>query len=658
MIIVLGKRHGLPVLNILNDDGTLNENVACDLEGMDRLLAREAVVERLKESNLFIETQPHKLDIPVCSRTGDVIEPVVRPQWFVKCDGLARDVKELLLDGTITVCPPQQKNVWINWMDNIEDWCISRQLWWGHQAPVYRIECGTLNGKELWVAGRDESEAYKKADALLKRKGMECAFTLKRDEDVLDTWFSAGLLPISALGWPEKSLSVDTLPINSPYPLSMMETGTDILLFWVARMAMLCRHFTGTTPFKNVVFHPLVRDSLGRKMSKSLGNVIDPCHVIEGVDQSVLLEGIENSVLSKLEKRKSVADIKKEFPNGIPECGADALRFALCNSRPSENATFIRMNVADVVSARKFCAKLWNISKFCSPYVDPKSIISLKRVFESKQLRLMDKWIIEKLFHTISHCNQSFSTRNLHIGTEALYRFVWGNIADVYIEMRKPVLGENEHREHREIVSSILALCLDCSMRMFHPFMPFITEEIWQQIPHYEFESNAWTVSNGSKSIVHSDYPELYMLPSFSWTKTEDEGEALISIVSSVRSFREVFGLPPSKELVASVVCDDSRREALFNQEKDILKQRLKLSELYISNYTSSDDMYKLVIDSETSVLIPSTVLGSDADKAKCLKAVTSRHDKVRKKLENARAQYNQVAELPKVPQEMKTKFR
>lgn len=319
----LGQRHNLAFINILNDDGTLNQN-AGTFEAMKRFDARYEVIAKLKEKGLYVKWESNPMKVPFCERSNDVIEPLLKPQWWMRMESLAEAAAKVVRDGEIKIKPESAEKSYLRWLENINDWCLSRQLWWGHRAPAYFVnidgEPGENSDNERWVTGRTFGEAEEKAKARFAGKNI----TLTRDEDVLDTWFSSGLWPFSTLGWPEQTSDLENF-----YPQSILETGWDILFFWVARMVMLGLKLTGKVPFYEVYCHSLIRDSEGRKMSKSKGNVIDPLDVMKGIKLQELLDKLLVGNLEAGEVETASKYQKKSFPDGIPECGADALRFSL-----------------------------------------------------------------------------------------------------------------------------------------------------------------------------------------------------------------------------------------------------------------------------------------------------------------------------------------
>jgi valyl-tRNA synthetase len=320
------KRHGMTFINLLNDDGTFNEN-AGPFQGMKRFHARSAVVEALKERGLYVDTQEHPMELPVCSKSGDIIEIILKPQWWIDLKDASAEALRQTKTGLLNISPKSSAAEFSNWLSNPQDWCISRQLWWGHRIPAYLL---SIDGAEpdhalprSWVVGRTEEEAMTLANKIADGR----PFKLQQDEDVLDTWFSAGLWPFAIMGWPEATADLDKF-----YPTQMLETGWDILPFWVARMVLLGITLTGQMPFKEVLCHGLIRDAEGRKMSKSLGNVVDPVDLIEGIELDKLQEKLKIGNLPEQEVKRALQGQRKLFPKGIPQCGTDALRFGLCNS--------------------------------------------------------------------------------------------------------------------------------------------------------------------------------------------------------------------------------------------------------------------------------------------------------------------------------------
>ncbi|KIK77445.1 hypothetical protein PAXRUDRAFT_834980 [Paxillus rubicundulus Ve08.2h10] len=486
----VGMRHNLEFINILNDDGTLNTNAGGKFNGMKRFHARREVVKALTEAGLFVETKDNPMQIPICSKSGDVIEPVLKPQWWVNCKPLADEAVKRTRAGELKIGPAQSEADWYRWLENIQDWCISRQLWWGHRCPAYfvRIE-GTKNDiddAKNWVVGRTHKEATERATVL----AAGAKFTLEQDEDVLDTWFSSGLWPFSIMGWPDK-----TADLEHYYPASLLETGWDILFFWVARMVLLGIHLTGKVPFGEVLCHAMIRDAHGRKMSKSLGNVIDPLDVIHGLPLQDLHQKLYEGNLDDKEIAKAVAGQKKDFPKGIPECGTDGLRFALCAY--SGGGRDINLEILRVEGYRKFCNKVFNATKFAMLKFELDFVPSgIGRLTGNESL--VERWVLHKLNFTSSEVNKYLEQRNFMAATTAVYNFWLYELCDVYIEAMKPMTDPAADPKVRISAQQTLHTCLDYGLRLLHPFMPFVTEELWQRLPRRP---------NDPPSIMVSQYP-------------------------------------------------------------------------------------------------------------------------------------------------------
>ena len=487
-----GMRNKLEFVNILNDDGTLNENAGPRFSGMKRFHARVAVIDELKRLGLYVDAADNPMSLPVCSKSGDIIETVMKPQWWVSCKTLADKAIERTRAGELKVRPDQSEREWYAWLENIQDWCISRQLWWGHRAPAYFVNVkGDANQDRLsganWVVGRSREEAQKRAED--KFAGKE--FTLEQDDDVLDTWFSSGLWPWSIEGWPRQTLDLEKF-----YPSSLLETGWDILFFWVARMVMLGIYLTGKMPFSEVYCHAMIRDAHGRKMSKSLGNVIDFLDVIEGATLETLHAQLRAGNLDEREVVKAEAGQKKDFPKGIPQCGADGLRFALANY--SGGGRDINLEILRVEGYRKFCNKIWNATRF--------ALLKLEGDFNAEASEkptgretLVEKWILHKLNKAAAAVNKELTDRNFMNATNTAYAFFY-EICDVYIEAIKPITDPAAPADGRKSAQNTLYTVLDNSLRLLHPFMPFVTEELWQRLGRRP--------GDGTKSIMLARYPQ------------------------------------------------------------------------------------------------------------------------------------------------------
>ncbi|KAJ1905906.1 valine--tRNA ligase [Coemansia sp. IMI 209127] len=513
----VGKRHGLPFINILNEDGTYNEN-AGPYNGMLRFHVRKQIVEDLKEKGLYVDTTENPMQIPVCFKSGDVIEPLMKPQWWVKCKDLAEPAMQAVRDGDLEIVPSRSEKDWFKWLGDIRDWCISRQLWWGHRIPAYFVcIAGQSNDPcdaAFWVAGRDLDEATRRA----KERFPDVEFKLEQDPDVLDTWFSSGLWPFASMGWPEKTEDFEKF-----FPTTFMETGWDILFFWIARMVMLGIYLTGKSPFSKVFCHAMIRDAHGRKMSKSLGNVIDPIDVITGISLERLHAKLEDGNLDAKEFDKAKEGQKRDFPSGIPECGTDALRFSLCANSISN--TDINLDIQRVDGYRKFCNKLWNATRFAlmklgDDFAPPAE--ATPTGCES----LAEKWILHRLNVAVRNVNTALEEMNLMAATTAIYSFWLYDLCDVYIEYIKPITTPDADPATRRSAQQTLYTCLDEGLKLLHPIMPFVTEELWQRLPRRR--------SDDASSICIAPYPE--PRDDYDDSKAEADFEVAMNIAKAGRS--------------------------------------------------------------------------------------------------------------------------
>ncbi|KAF9523002.1 tRNA synthetases class I-domain-containing protein [Crepidotus variabilis] len=543
----VGKRHNLEFLNILNDDGTLNANAGEKFKGMKRFHARVEVVKALQELGLYVETKDNKMQIPICSKSGDVIEPILKPQWWVNCQPLAQEALKRTRAGELLITPKNSENEWYRWLEGIQDWCISRQLWWGHRCPAYFVR---IDGEEQdwsdgknWVVGRTTEEAEERAKAAVGGKN----FVLEQDEDVLDTWFSSGLWPFSILGWPQK-----TPDLKDFYPASILETGWDILFFWVARMVMLGTHLTGQMPFKEVYCHAMIRDAHGRKMSKSLGNVVDPLDVISGVSLEALHQKLLEGNLDEREITKAKAGQKKDFPKGIPQCGTDALRFALCAY--SGGGRDINLEILRVEGYRKFCNKIFNATKFAMLKFD-EMFVPLSDAKPTGNESLVERWVLHKLNVAAAEINTHLAERNFMAATNSIYNFWLYELCDVYIEAMKPMTDPLSPEPVRKSSQHTLFLCLDHGLRLLHPFMPFVTEELWQRLPK--------RANDMTPSIMVSSYP--IHDSALAFNEADKKFELVFSALKTGRSLAASYALQNDIQFYIQVQTQE--QEDLFSTQ-------------------------------------------------------------------------------------------
>lgn len=553
----VGKRHSLQFVNIFTDDGLLNENCGSSWEGLKRFDARQLVIDELKRKGFFMKQEDNPMIIPLCSRSGDVIEPLLKPQWWVSQKSMAKTAIDIVEKGEIRFSSSNTKNDYFRWLENIQDWCISRQLWWGHRCPVYFINVEgsedsaaiNRNDGKYWVAGRNLEEAVHKAAKKFPNK----KFSLEQDQDVLDTWFSSALWPFSTLGWPNK-----TNDMNLFYPFSMLETGWDILFFWVTRMIMLGVKLTGSIPFKEVYCHSLVRDFEGRKMSKSLGNVIDPLDIINGCTLKELHEKLQQGNLDPKKIDKMKIEQKKMYPRGIPQCGSDALRFALCAY--TTGGRDINLDISRVEGYRKFCNKIYQATKFSiqrlgDDYQPPSS------THTPASKSLVEKWILYQMNNTIAIVNDSFEKRDFLTCTSKIYE-LWYMICDVYIENFKWLANDTIMEK---AAKDTLHTLIENGLKMIHPFMPYLSEELWQRLPD-------GIGKDESSSIMKTLYPT----PSedFNYGKEAKQYDEILKIIKSMRSLLSEYNITANARFFFEIL--DDELFDIVRAEKDAILSVMK----------------------------------------------------------------------------------
>lgn len=499
-----GKRMDLEFIIVLSEDGKMAPNCG-KFAGMMRYDARIAVEEELTALGLFRGKANNSMRLGKCSRSGDIIEPMLTPQWYVNCTSMAQRSIDAVRNGDLKILPAMHEATWFRWLENIRDWCVSRQLWWGHRIPAYfarivgepRIDRNDAAHNSRWVVARTQAQALTEAAEMLHVD--EASIILEQDEDVLDTWFSSGLFPFSVFGWPD-----NTADLQAFYPTQLLETGLDILFFWVARMVMMGLHLTDKLPFTTVYLHAMVRDKYGRKMSKSLGNVIDPLEVIHGCTLEDLLKKIDEGNLPAKEIEKAKLGQSADFPEGIVECGADALRFGLLAY--TVQGRDVNLDIKRVIGYRQFCNKLWNAFRFALNYLvgfEPTATAHLE-IVGSPGVSQRDLFILSRLNLTIRECNVQLADYLFGAATSALHSFFLYDFCDVYLELVKPVLNDSseENAVRKKCAQNTLFTCLEVFLRLAHPIMPFVTEELWQRLP------GIMTVSK-TPSIMIAPYPEV-----------------------------------------------------------------------------------------------------------------------------------------------------
>ena len=535
----IGKRHDLPMINVLTVDASMNDAVPEAYRGLDRYAARKQVVADLDALDLLEKVDDHKLMVPRGDRSQAVVEPYLTDQWFVKIGPLAEPAIKAVEDGDIRFVPDNWKNTYFEWMRNIQDWCISRQIWWGHRIPAWYDEAGNI------YVGRSEDEVREK-------HGLTADLQLDQDPDVLDTWFSSALWPFSTLGWPEK-----TERLNTFYPTSVLVTGFDIIFFWVARMIMMGIKFTGKVPFHEIYIHGLVRDSSGQKMSKSKGNVLDPIDLIDGIDLDVLVEKRTTGLMQPDMAPKIEKATRKEFAEGIPGFGTDALRFTF--AALASTGRDIRFDMGRIEGYRNFCNKLWNAARYVLMNTEGEDTGLGDAAVE---LGTADRWILSRLQTTEREVSDSLQHYRFDHAAQSIYEFIWNEYCDWYLELSKPVLQDPDSSAAAQRgTRRTLVRVLETALRLAHPIIPYITEEIWQRI-------GPLAGANG-ESIMTQPYPVC------DDTKIDADAVAemewMMSFILGIRRIRGEMNIPPRKAL--PILLQDGQaldQERLDRNQRDL----------------------------------------------------------------------------------------
>ncbi|WP_144959966.1 valine--tRNA ligase [Pseudomonas oryzihabitans] len=603
----VGKRHNLPLINVFdadaavlpgaqvfNLDGSVNGMFDATLPaayaGLDRFEARKRIVADLDAAGRLEKIEDHALKVPKGDRSGTVIEPWLTDQWYVSTKPLADKAIAVVESGEVQFVPKQYENMYFSWMRDIQDWCISRQLWWGHRIPAWYDQAGNV------YVGRDEAEVRAKHDL--------GDIALRQDEDVLDTWFSSGLWTFSTLGWPEQTEALKTF-----HPTDVLVTGFDIIFFWVARMIMLSTHLTGQIPFKTVYVHGLVRDGQGQKMSKSKGNVLDPLDIVDGIDLDTLLQKRTSGLMQPKLAEKIAKQTRAEFPDGIASYGTDALRFTFCSL--ATTGRDIKFDMGRVEGYRNFCNKLWNAANFVMENVEGQDTGVND---EPVELSSVDRWIISQLQRTEAEVTRQLDAFRFDLATQALYEFVWDEYCAWYLELVKPVLwDENASLERQRGTRRTLARVLEVVLRLAHPFMPFITEEIWQRlkapagVQGETLMLQPWPVANEARIDAAAE-------GDIEWVK------ALMLGVRQIRGEMKISMAKRIDIIVANASAEDQRRLADF---EPLLNKLAKLESVRVLAAGEGAPMSATTLVGEMEVLVPMTgLIDKDAEMARLDKEI------------------------------------
>ncbi|MBT4379702.1 MAG: valine--tRNA ligase [Gammaproteobacteria bacterium] len=619
----VGHRHDLPIINILNEDASLNDEVPEKYRGMDRFEARKAVIADLDALGLLEKIEDHTMAIPRGERSGVVVEPFLSDQWFVDIKSLAEPAIKAVEDGKIEFIPKNAENIYFSWMRNIEDWCISRQLWWGHRIPAWYDADGNI------YVGRSEQEARDKHN-------LAANVELMQDPDVLDTWFSSALWTFSTLGWPEQTKELETF-----HSTDIMVTGHDIISLWVSRMIMMSMKFTGEVPFKKVYIHGLVTDSSGQKMSKSKGNGLDPMDIINGISLDELVaKRTDNLMQPKMAKRIDKAT-RKEYPEGITAYGTDPLRFTFYSI--ATRTRTIRFDMKRVEGYRNFCNKLWNAAIFVSGNIsDNESRLDNADV----ELSTIDHWIISDFQKTAAAVNLAMETYRFDLAAKEIYEFVWDEFCDWYLELTKPILNSDDATQAQKLgTQQTLARILESVLRLAHPFLPFLTEELWQKVPS--------TVRLSGDTIMLQPFPVAdEKLISDAASKDVDW---LKTVVTGVRNIRGEMDISPARQvpiLFSNGSTEDQERLDKFTRELTFLVRPESLTWL---GDNAEKPMSATALVGEMELLVPMAgLIDKEAELARLDKEI-DRKQKDRAKTEG---KINNPSFVEKAPEEVVQKER
>jgi valyl-tRNA synthetase len=570
----MGRRHGLPIINILNDDAAINDTAPKPYRGLDRFEARQRVVADMDALGLLDKVVDHTLSVPRGDRSGVVIEPYLTDQWYVDAKKMATPAIAAVENGDIQFVPKQWENTYFAWMRDIQDWCISRQLWWGHRIPAWYDADGNF------YVGENE-EAVRKDNTL----GDE--IILRQDEDVLDTWFSSALWTFSTLGWPDETEELATF-----HPSSVLVTGFDIIFFWVARMIMMTLHLRQEVPFHTIYIHGLVRDSDGQKMSKSKGNVIDPIDLIDGIELEELILKRTSGMMQPQLATKIEKSTRRQFPGGIEPYGTDALRFTYYSL--ASTGRDIKFDIGRIEGYRNFCNKIWNAARYVLMNCENEDCGTQND--SPVELSLADRWIISKVQETTAEVTRAVANYRFDMASQALYEFIWNEYCDWYLELSKSVLWDDDaSHEAKRGTRQTLIRVLEIWLRLLHPMMPFITEEIWQSVGALAGKSGP--------TIMLQPYPKPNEHDID--VQANEDIEWLKVVIEGVRNIRGEMNIPPGKELSILLRNGDDNDRLRLTKNSQYLRKLAKITHI---DWLAADDAVPLAaaaLAGELEILVP-----------------------------------------------------
>ena len=589
----VGLRHGLPLINLLTPTAAINDNAPEKYRGLDRYEARKVVLADLEDLGLLVETKPHKLQVPRGDRTNQVIEPYLTDQWFVKMDGLAKRGLELVESGEVKFVPPNWINTYRHWMENIQDWCISRQLWWGHRIPAW------FDGAGNCYVGRDEAEARAKAS-------LSADVALTQDSDVLETWFSSQLWPFSTMGWPNEQ-AMAARGFGRYLPSSVLVTGFDIIFFWVARMVMATDSFVGQVPFRDVYMTGLIRDKDGQKMSKSKGNVLDPLDIIDGISLDDLVAKRTGGLMQPKMAEKIEKATRKEFPDGIVAHGADALRFTI--AALATHGRDIKFDMGRAEGYKNFCNKLWNATRFVLMNTDGFTATGAPQPKTDAE-----RWILSRLAKVVAEAETQFAAYRFDLLAQALYEFAWNEFCDWFVELAKPALNGDD-KEAADSTRHSLLYVLESLLRLLHPLTPFVTEELWQQV------APKLGIDGGTVSL--RPYPVASDFAGQDYAQADADVEWLKTMVSTLRRVRSELNVSPGKTIRLLLQDGHDHDRARIARFAPSLSFLLKLEEIAWLDGRAEAPASAAAVVGELTLLVPlEGLVDLDAERARLDKEI------------------------------------